>query len=278
MKIASIGCGFAGLVAGVALGWGLASHRAPAVAAAAPLLPPVTAAVATVPLQTPVVTPAESAGREGQTVDPAVLNQLAKMRWLADHGREFQDIESRTPNRVFTLVATELDPTFIQAFGLTAAEVERLQSAAAQTLAQLSEQMAAQTTVEIAADLTFARVLVPRLSDSGSSIYDELVGTFRTTLGPERMAHFNTLVGEHFDRELRRYGAEDLVYEIRRRTDDKGSVYIEVSEATPSLETSGTEEHASWGFYDGVEPTDPKRYPMLSRVVPPGLLARLRKD
>ncbi|MFT3831542.1 MAG: hypothetical protein QM691_17740 [Opitutaceae bacterium] len=271
MKIAAFGCGFAGLVAGTALGWVLAARHFQAAGAPGASL-----------TGTPAAAEQRQQERPARFAAPTlahakdVLLRLQAMQWLAQHQHEWDEIERQTPGKVFHFATGKLDPEFVAAFGLSVAEADRLQGAIAQSLERLSDRMAAGAKVVVAPDQDSARVEVPRLADAGSPIYDELVGVFRTTLGAERMSHFNALMGERFDAELGRYGAEDLVYVIQRVVDYQGRVKIVIEEETLSLSTGQSERHRRFEYLGSTTPANSAGFPLLRKVVPAEIYERMR--
>jgi len=112
------------------------------------------------------------------------------------------------------LVADRVGPQLIGFFDLTPAETATLNAAvarAAQRIAELSDLHASCKVDETKGRLV---VDVPAFPDEGGRVYDELVGQFRSVLGPERFAYFNALFGESFDQNYDGFGTHRVRYEV----------------------------------------------------------------
>lgn len=112
------------------------------------------------------------------------------------------------------LVSDRVGPQLIGFFDLTPAETATLNAAvarAAQRIAELSDLHASCKVDETKGRLV---VDVPAFPDEGGRVYDELLGQFRSVLGPERFAYFGTLFGDSFDQSFDSFGTHRVRYEV----------------------------------------------------------------
>jgi len=108
----------------------------------------------------------------------------------------------------------KVGPQLVGFFDLTPAETATLNAAvarAAQRMAELSHLHASGKVDETTGKLI---VDVAAFPEEGGRVYDELLGQFRSVLGPERFAYFGTFFGDNFDRSYDSFGLHRVRYEV----------------------------------------------------------------
>jgi hypothetical protein len=109
----------------------------------------------------------------------------------------------------------DISPQFIDAYGLTPTQAERLRQDLAQTKTELSALATKSATADFNHEAKLLTVSIPSATPEQSGpFYDRLLDSFRTVLGPERFAQFNTLSGERFERTFNHFGLNPISYEI----------------------------------------------------------------
>jgi len=116
------------------------------------------------------------------------------------------------------LVSDRVGPQLIGFFDLTPAETATLNAAvarAAQRIAELSDLHASGKV-----DATTGKLIVEvaAFPDEGGHVYDELLGQFRSVLGPERFTYFDTIFGDGFDQNYDGFGTHRVRYEVELKT------------------------------------------------------------
>jgi hypothetical protein len=152
----------------------------------------------------------------------ASIDRLAALSWGTQHG---------LPIGVNVFMNDGLDPTFVGVYGLSPNEVATLNEAiraAKDKMYALALQLAK---VQPSPDGTRLVVEVPSTTDQGSPIYDTLLQTFTSVLGPDRLQSFNQLSGNNFESGFGSFGLANTRYELTAtdQTDSTGEPIYKVS-------------------------------------------------
>ena len=209
------------------------------------------------------VAPAERSaippGENVRTAEAETLHRLAVLTWFKglDHrSRVLLRIAPIDPN-------SELSRGFVGAFGLSASEAAALQAAVRRANGRVNSLLAAAAKVRVEADNSRAWVELPAMPTEGGQIYDELLQTFKTTLGPERLPYFEEFAAESFESAFRTFGAKQSTYEVVRSRDGGGRTVFSVKESFTLPNHHGT--NTSTADSEGL----PKWFPVLAQVLPP---------
>jgi hypothetical protein len=160
-------------------------------------------------------------------------------------------------------VGDSLNPDFIRAYDLSPAEVAALESALRGAKTELTAMAIQGATVQIDTAATKLTATISPTPVKGGEVYDALLTTFRSVLGPDKFNLFNKLSGESFDRGLDAYGAARLSYEVTKRNDPSGGLLYVIKRSSVLPNSNGNS--MSMVPPDGVEKFDP----VLAKLIPP---------
>jgi hypothetical protein len=189
------------------------------------------------------VAPVRATGSEWQTL--AAL----KKKKLAD-------------SHVAVLAASgEIDSAFAALFELKPAERDVLQRTVTQSKEELAELERQHATVSRDPDGKVT-IVVPAFAAEGGNVYDEMMGAFRQTLGPDRYAAFVTLGAEQLEKALANFGAQERTitfsYDPKQKTPYTTRDEFRMGQGSNSVRTS------SFTSRENLE----MRFGTISRLVP----------
>jgi hypothetical protein len=194
------------LVLGFCLGWFLrpmTKFASPAASESAPTgshLPTLNAA----PSQAASAPPPNS----GPIKDPgdAYHNRIETLRWLRQSG---------APVRIQAFARNGFSPALFKILGLSPTETTRLNDAALEATRRIEDARQPRISSSTSEDGKMLTVDVPAIDPATSrEIYDRLLGTLKSTLGPERSEVFNELTGESFESGFDQFGLNNIRYEL----------------------------------------------------------------
>lgn len=117
------------------------------------------------------------------------------------------------------LSGSRLDEHFVELFGLSPEEAQKLQAGLDAAQKRLHDAMRAHARVERDGDKV--TIKVPPLEE-GPAIYDQTTSAIQDVLGPERMAAFSALEADQLAAEMNNFGAEARTLSITRQPDPAG--------------------------------------------------------
>lgn len=194
------------LIVGFCLGW----YSRPVAKLASPVASEsaqsgsLSAAPSTAPSQATPAPPRDS----GSVHDPgeAYHNRIETIRWLRQTG---------APVRIHAFARNDFSPSLFKILGLSPAEITRLNDAALEATRGIEAARQARITSNTSEDGKTLTVDVPAIDAATSrEIYDRLLGTLKSTLGPERSEVFNELTGESFESGFDQFGLNIIRYEL----------------------------------------------------------------
>jgi hypothetical protein len=194
------------LILGFCLGWFLrpgAKHAAPASSVPAPIgsLSPATGTTPSSAASAPLPT-------SSSVKDPGVAsqNRIETLRWLRRSG---------APVHIHAFARNGFSPALVKILGLSPAESTRLNDAAIDAQQRIDDARQARVSTSTSEDGQMLTVDVPAIDAATSrEIYDRLLGTLKSTLGPERSELFNELTGESFESGFDQFGLNNIRYEL----------------------------------------------------------------
>ncbi len=190
---------------------------------------------------------------------PAPATRWATALWLRKAGMVATGM---------ALVSDRVGPQLIGFFDLTPAETATLNAAVARAAQRIAELADLHASGKVDATTGKLIVEVAAFPDEGGHVYDELLGQFRSVLGPERFAYFGTLFGDSFDQNFEGFGTHRVRYEV---------------EMKPMATSTGQPVHRIEGYYvagDGSSGRSISQlrldqiaivHPVLKRFLPPAL-------
>lgn len=186
-----------------------------------------------------------------------LITRLSSLVWEGKH---------RQPIFVRVFDHDGLDSAFAGAYDLSPNEVAVLNEAIKAAKNRLDAVAIETAKFQLSADGTRIIVEIPPAVDQGGVIYDQLLQTFSSVLGPDRFQRFSVLSGTPFDTGFDSFGLSNTRYELfesDQKTNAGDSVYkISISTTSPGRQATS---YSALPFNQIAT-----FYPVLSHFVPPG--------
>lgn len=195
------------LIAGFGLGW-LARFATTTATALTQETKPTVSFASTPVRPTPPPAPAATADPGPVEVDRAATpdNRIETLRWLRQSG---------VPVNLRAFSGDKFTPALGKILGLTSDETNRLNGAALEAKHALDAVRLGRASSHPSEDGRTLVVESPAIDPATSrALYEGLLGTLKTTLGPERYGLFNELTGDSFEAGFDQFGLNSLRYEI----------------------------------------------------------------
>lgn len=178
------------------------------IGSSASTLPPVVPVATKAPVATPSNSIEHPRKEPEQLMTSAPATRWATALWLRKAGMVATGM---------ALVSDRVGQQLIGFFDLTPAETATLNVAVARAAQRIAELADLHASGKVDATTGKLIVEVAAFPDEGGHVYDELLGQFRSVLGPERFAYFDTLFGDSFDQSFDSFGTHRVRYEVEMK-------------------------------------------------------------
>ncbi len=204
---------------GFVAGWHLKPHAAPA-SLAAPIESSAAAVRSAAGAPSKPVDPSRSGTDPAARANPfpsgapSVAERLATLRWMKNTGVFFATPVFKGENQI--------SPEIVSLYGLTPGETAQLEQATQRARQRLDELNRQHAQLDPASNAEKLVVTIPAFPKEGGEIYNELLSSFSTTLGPERYAVFNEVSGDQLENAFENFGTARTRFEVSAQITGEG--------------------------------------------------------
>ena len=135
----------------------------------------------------------------------SVIDSLNALAWAKKRGAQIS---------VNVFERDKLNPKFASVYNLSAGDVAILNQAIADAKSRMDAIAIQMASFKASADGSKLTVEVPPTVEQGGAIYDGLLQTFQSVLGPDRFQSFGDVSGDSFEYGFNSFGLSNVRYEV----------------------------------------------------------------